>query len=111
MPIWKTPGVHDQPCVTIIRWRVVQIVGDGECKGQRHIIGFCRENHEGRVSTNIVAFDPEKRLCITRSGRTYHLNGPPGYDADGDFVWQTWTRGIVPTVDVSEEFVLQETPP
>lgn len=107
MPIWKTPGVHDQPTITVIRWRVVQIT-DGACKGQRHIIAFCPENYEARVSTHIVSFDPDKMVCITRSGRSYYLNGPPGFDPDGQFVWQAWTRGRISTIDVSSDFVTQE---
>jgi hypothetical protein len=107
MPIWKTPGVDDQPSVTVVRWRVLQ-VAVGECKGQRHIVAYCPENFEGRVSTNIVSFDAEKRTCITRTGRTYCLHGPPGFDADGEFVWQTWTRGSVNSIDISQEFVTAE---
>mgnify|MGYP001234823167 CR=1 FL=1 len=102
MPIWKTPKVADQPEITIIRWRVMEIT-EGRCKGQRHINGYCLENREGRASTMIVSFDPEKRVCVTRSGRRYRLLGPPGFDADGDYVWQVWTNSI-PAIDVSEEF-------
>lgn len=108
MPIWKTPGVDDQPSLTVVRWRVLQVAG-GEWKGQRHIVAYCPENFEGRVSTNIVSFDAEKNTCLTRSGRTYHLAGPPGFDAEGEYVWQTWTRGSVYSFDVSQEFVKEET--
>ncbi len=50
MPIWKTPGVNVQPSLAIIRWRVLEIT-EGEGKGSRHIVGYCVNNYEGRVST------------------------------------------------------------
>ncbi|MHC1699309.1 MAG: hypothetical protein AB9919_14835 [Geobacteraceae bacterium] len=61
------------------------------------------ENREGRASTAIVSFDPKSRICVTRSGRRYHLFGPSGFDADGDYVWRIWSRGI-PTINISDEF-------
>jgi hypothetical protein len=102
MPIWQTPDVLDQPDITIVRWRVLEIT-DGPCKGQRHLNGYCRENREGRASTTIVSFDQKKRICVTKSGRRYHLIGPSGFDGDGDYVWQIWSRST-PTFDVSKEF-------
>lgn len=46
MPLWKTPNVSEQPSLTLIRWRVLEI-SSGQCKGQRHLNGFCLENWEG----------------------------------------------------------------
>lgn len=104
MSIWKTLGVQQQPCLTLVRWRIVEITSDLPLiKGQRHIIGYCVENHEGRCSTAIIDVDRENKICRTRSGRIYKLDGPPGFDRDGQYVWQTWTRDQVETIDVTDE--------
>lgn len=106
MPLWRTPDVDEQPLVTIVRWRVLEIT-EGPCAGQRHLSGYCVENREGRASTHIVSFDPKNRICVTRSGRRYRLFGPSGFDDDGDYVWRTWSRDI-PTIDVSKQFEMPE---
>jgi hypothetical protein len=105
MPLWKTPEVAEQGSITLIRWRILE-VAEGPLKGQRHLCGYCIENFEGRASTAIIEIDKQKRRCITRSGRIYRLEGPPGFDPDGAYVWDAWTRGIA-TIDVSE---IMETP-
>lgn len=102
MPLWRTRGVDEQPTITIVRWRVLEII-EGSCVGQRHLNGYCLENREGRASTPIVSFDLKSRICVTRSGRRYHLSGPSGFDADGDYVWRIWSRDI-PTINISDEF-------
>ena len=106
MPLWQTLDVLDQPDITLVRWRVLEIT-EGPCKGQRHLNGYCRENREGRASTPIVSFDPRKKICVTKSGRRYHLFGPSGFDGDGDYVWQIWAQ-CIPTIDVSQEFQPQK---
>lgn len=102
MPLWRTAGVDEQPAITLVRWRVLEIT-EGPCKGQRHLNGYCLENREGRASTQIVSFFPEMRICVTMSGRRYHLLGPSGFDDDGQFVWETWSRNTS-TIDISAEF-------
>jgi len=106
MPLWKTPNVGEQPSLTLIRWRVLEI-SSGQCKGQRHLNGFCLENLEGRASTAIVSFDQLEGICVTRSGRRYHLKGSSAIDWDGDYVWQTWSQNT-PTVDVSSEYEINK---
>ena len=91
--------MDEQPEITLIRWRILE-VAEGECKGQRYLVGYCPGNCEGRVSTAIVSINVEKKRCTTQSGRIYHLEGRPGYDPDGGYVWRTWT-GEVATIDVS----------
>jgi len=89
--IWRTPGVTDQPVITLIRWRVFEIQV-GSRKGERHLVGYNQEDWEGRVSTAIVSIDVAAMQCATKSGRVYKLVGPSGYDADGDYVWRAWAR-------------------
>lgn len=103
--IWSTPGVSEQPSLTLIRWRVFEVT-EGAHQGNRHIVGYCLENHEGRASTAIVSFDPATGRCVTRSGRVYQLSGPACFDGDGDYVWRWWSQanGFQPERDVSSEY-------
>jgi hypothetical protein len=55
--------------------------------GGRHFLGFNVAEHDGRVSTPIVSFDPRTRTGVTASGRKYHLLGKAGFDKDADYVW------------------------
>jgi len=88
MPIWRTTPVTKQPSITLIRWCVFELED-----GDRHFVGYCPENREGRVSSRIAEFDPATMQGVTRSGRVYRLLGPSGYDADAAYVWNCWKAG------------------
>lgn len=104
--IWSTPGVGNQPVITLIRWRVVEVTG-GQGQGERHLVGYCPENYEGRVSTAITSFDAATMQFTTKSGRVYQLLGASGYDSDGEYVWERWSvvNGVTGDRDVSCEFI------
>lgn len=103
--IWRTPGVGDQPVINLIRWRVLEATC-GQHKGERHLVGYCPENFEGRVSTAIMSFDATTMQIATKSGRAYQLLGGSGYDSDGEYVWRKWSmvNGVTDYRDVSFEF-------
>lgn len=102
MAVWEVASVEEQPSLTLLSWRVVEIEA-----GTRHFMGYCPENQEGRVSTAIVSFDPATGKGITVSGRVYQLLGYPGADRDADYVWHTWCRvnSVTSFVDVTDEVV------
>jgi hypothetical protein len=102
MPIWKTPPVSVQPELTLIRWSVFETE-----TGERHFVGYCIENREGRVSSAICAFDPKRFCGVTQSGRAYKLSGPAGKDPDALYVWSRWkvANGVKSTRDVSDELL------
>lgn len=85
--IWRVATVEEQPSLTLIRWSILETDA-----GTRHLVGFCPQNMEGRVSSAIVRFDPGSMRCITGSGRVYQMEGAPGYDDDGAYVWEAWMR-------------------
>lgn len=89
--LWKTPSVADQPMILLVRWRVLE-ARNAEFELERHLVGYNVDQHEGRVSTAIEHFDPTASMVVTRSGRVYHLMGPPGYDTDAVWVWEQWSR-------------------
>ena len=103
--IWGTPGIAEQPSITLVRWRVLEVT-EGPRVGERHLVGYNEEDWEGRVSTAIMSFDATTKLCITKSGRVYKLVGPACYDADGDYVWRWWAKvnEITDEIDVSSEY-------
>lgn len=85
--VWSTPPPSEQPSVSLARWSVMQTqVGD------HHLVGYNLDDCEGRVSTAIVEFDPVISKATTRSGRIYQLVGKSGYDSDGAWVWEYWSR-------------------
>ncbi|MBA1146685.1 hypothetical protein H0Z60_06395 [Ectothiorhodospiraceae bacterium WFHF3C12] len=87
MPIWETEPVSRQPTLTLRPWRVMQLPD-----GDRHLLGYCVENGEGRVSSAIRSFDPERGVVETRTGRAYVLKGLPGSNLDAEYVWRAWLR-------------------
>lgn len=99
-PIWTVAPVSEQPRLTLIRWRVFETE-----LGERHFVGYCRENRNGRVSSAIETLDPSTRRATTRSGRVYQLVGPPGNDPEGWATWPLWAyRNEVESFrDVSDE--------
>jgi len=70
-------------------WRLLQVVS---LTGQRsrHLIG--RADGEGRVCTALKRIDLEPMTALTQSGRIYALEGPPGYDADAQYLWNERRR-------------------
>lgn len=76
--IWITPSTSEQPSISLARWSVM-----GTQTGDYHLVGYNLNDHEGRVSTPIVAFDPVASRATTKTGRTYDLLGKSGYDSDG----------------------------
>ncbi len=83
--LWKVPDASIEPELTLANWQVYQ-TETGDC----HLVGYCLERGEGRVSTAITAFDPVSCCALTRSGRSYQLRGSPGFNGDADYVWQGW---------------------
>lgn len=85
--IWRTPPPSEQPSLSLARWSVMETQ-----TGDHHLVGYNLDNREGRVSTSILAFDPVTSKATTRSGRIYQLVGKSGYDSDGSWVWEHWSR-------------------
>ena len=95
--VHKVPSVKKQPEVTLIRWQVTRFK-EGDC-----LVGYHVEWAEGRVSTPVVNFDPKTRQCMTASGRRYQLVGEPGFDPDGNYVFNQAYSGAE-TKDVTNEY-------
>ena len=77
-------------------WEVRMADADGPT---RHVVGWCRDLHRGaRVSSRVVAFDAPTRRVLTRSGRVYVLDGPPGFVPDTQYTWDTWLGNNQATV-------------
>ena len=85
--VWAVPGVAEEAKLTLIRWRILKVPTN-----DRYLVGFCAERNEGRVSTAIVEVDVTRMVCNTVSGRIYRLEGEPGEDRDGDFIWRAAMR-------------------
>lgn len=85
--LWRTPPPSEQPNLSLARWSVMETQ-----TGDHHLVGYNLDDREGRVSTAIVAFDPGSLKATTRSGRIYQLVGGSGYDSDGAWVWDNWSR-------------------
>ena len=102
MPMWRASPVSVEPEVVLVSWSVVEAQ-----TGERHFVGYCVRNRQGRVSSAIKSFNLQTRQGVTRSGRIYLLEGEPGRDADADYVWERWAavNGVTSTRDVTHEFV------
>ena len=84
MSIRPSIPVVEQPALTLEHWRV--FLAAGNC----HVVAWCVENEDGRVTSPVDKFDAARRLAITKSGRIYKLSGPPGDNGDADYTWQRW---------------------
>lgn len=89
--IYKPSPVSVESCIPMSNWSIRQVKGikEGE-ETTDHLVGFNNNSYNGRVSSAIISFDPIKAICITQSGRAYHLLGDPGYSSDGEYVWGRW---------------------
>lgn len=85
MTYWRCMPVSIEPEITLIEWRIMETE-----RGERHFVGTRIDGGSGRVSSAIMAFDLERRVGITTSGRVYRLSGAPGQGSDADYIWSVW---------------------
>jgi hypothetical protein len=108
-------GIHEpnpveiEPDAKLSQWRVYELEIPLLKGVTRHFVGYNHVTGEGRVSSPIVSWDPATRQGITRSGRRYELLGPPGVNAESEYVFAAWLRSNqaskLARVDVSSEYV------
>jgi hypothetical protein len=85
MSIWSTRPVTEQGILTLSEWRIMEFPD-----GERHLVGYCLENDEGRVSSSVLALEQKTLRATTSSGRLYLLSGAPGHNSDAMYVWGQW---------------------
>jgi hypothetical protein len=89
MTIELSVAVDDDPEVTLECWSIRET-----SSGARFFVGYNPAHANGRVSSQIVSFDPGARTGVTQSGRRYRLVGRAGHDSDAEYVWNwavsTW---------------------
>lgn len=92
MAIYSIVPVSEEPEEDICQWSIREVSFRGELETTRHVVGFIARRQSGRASSAIQQFDPHTMMIITRSGRTYHLIGAPGYNVDAEYVWRHWCQ-------------------
>ncbi len=83
--IWKVAPIDQEPTIRLCNWSIKRMVEGSFFVGD-HI------GQAGRVSTDIVQFDEEKKRGITQSGRVYELVGSEGRSEDGEYVWSRYKQ-------------------
>ncbi|MFN4350513.1 MAG: hypothetical protein ACK4F6_06890 [Hylemonella sp.] len=89
--IYKVDSVEAQPHSPLKRWRIFSVRQANGVRS-RHLVGYAPEEGAGRVTTSLVRLDMSRREATTRSGRVYLLEGDPGFDDDGQWLWDNWLR-------------------
>lgn len=91
--VWSVAPIDDEPEIVLSNWTVFEVTSELWSESTRHFVGYNNLDREGRVSSAIVQFDPEKAIGVTRSGRVYHLQGAQGFGSpDGLYIWKFWCR-------------------
>lgn len=109
--VWAALGVEQQPSIVLVRWRIIQ-VKTKDMHIERYFVGYNLQDREGRVSTAIQQFDALTRRGVTKSGRVYQLEGEPGFDPDGEYVWRICATAwlFIDEKDVTAEVIKQIKP-
>jgi hypothetical protein len=92
MSIWITTPVEEVPEIVLREWRICEVSSKSWPEKTRHFVGYNVMESEGRVSSEIVEFDPKTMCGKTRSGRVYRLEGPSDYNRDAAYTWARWCR-------------------
>lgn len=83
--LWKPRNVENEPRTVMYNWIIFR-----EPNGH-HVAGDVFG--EGRVSSAIQIFDPEKKMVITRSGRLYDISSDSNnISNDAWYVLDGWLR-------------------
>ncbi len=108
--VWKIPPVDVEPEKWLDSWRiakVVKVAANPQHYGF-HFVGRNIRENSGAVSSKIERFDPRTMSGVTSSGRVYRLVGPPGSNADAEYVFNYWLRANrAEAEDATEEFIKQ----
>lgn len=99
-------ALQDSPHIVLTKWSVYETPIRGEDEPwTRHLVGYSKEQSAGQASAAVIAFDPQRRLALTQSGRLYQLDGPPGHSLPGNLVWRRWKllSGVAKERDVTDE--------
>jgi hypothetical protein len=108
MPVFQVAPVHQEPEETISRWSIREAQFDDSNDQSRHLVGYIARKGKGRVTSAIQSFDRDKMRITTASGRVYQLQGPPGFDPDGEYVWSHWKalNRVLEDTDVTQDYGL-----
>jgi hypothetical protein len=104
MSIWKPVTIDVEPDVRTSSWSVYQVTSDLWPIPTNHIVCWYGE---GRVSSQIIDWDSDKRIAITDSGRRYHLaKDSRGPNPDALYVFSYWKQRnqIQQVTDVSDQY-------
>jgi hypothetical protein len=87
MPLWKVASIEDQPSVKLYDWKIMKMQEGSYFAGNEGV-------GAGRVSTEIVEYDPDKKIGRTKSGRVYQLLGDesPNLSRDASYVWDRYKQ-------------------
>ena len=107
MPMFSVPSVHEEPEIRLTRWLVIELVVAPlpDIPGPyRFVIGRNSANGRSRTSRLVIAQDFEKRRVRTQSNRVYIMQGPPAYDDDAWWAFQSNGGRGMRVKDVSADF-------
>ncbi len=76
--------------MTLTSWGAFEVLIPRIGRPTMHVVGYSNEGGEGRVSSSFTKLNAERGQVISKSGRAYRLEGPPGLHPDADYVWQQW---------------------
>jgi hypothetical protein len=80
MAIWKIGSVEEYPDVELYNWKIMHMAEGSFFVGDEH--------GSGRVSTDIITYDPKNNVGQTRSGRVYKLIGKQtDISRNAEYVW------------------------
>ena len=93
MIVGITGGMHtvasvaEEPEIQLSVWSIRECDRrDG--RRTRHLVGYNIAGQEGRISSYIEEFDPDRLRVRTGSGRVYELLGKSGTHVDSEYVWE-----------------------
>lgn len=104
MSLFRPVSVEDEPETVLSRWIAFEAHHPTE-PVTRHFAGYVDATGHGRVCSPIQSWDHETRTAITRSGRRYRLEGPPGLSMDVAYVLAHWQEinGVMLS-EISEDY-------
>lgn len=89
--VYSIGSVLAEPETTLEDWQIAAVTTESLGR-QFHFYGRNCDRGDGRVSSQIQAFDAKTMCGVTRSGRVYQLIGPPGHSDDAEYVFGHWLR-------------------
>jgi hypothetical protein len=112
MIVFPFADAEHSPRQMLVRWRAWEVQVPNYDAPSWHLVGFLSEEGCAKVSSALAQVNRAGTEARSKTGSLYSLARPPGPDAHGERLWQSWQRehGVAVLREVTAEVLAGRQP-